>query len=159
MSLRHLPYLAAILVGAALATVLLAVGQLGAARAADEVVTGASPFVTERGVAQMRTDLDRLSQVDTALRGPGTETLARLRGQSPDAFTAELAVRYPDQAAATAALPEIAALADKVIGNLERHVDEFESAAALPGAGLSLHQAVVANSCWPVSWSRSEALA
>lgn len=128
-------------VGAGLLILLLAMGQIGAAGAADEVVDAAAPLVTEESVGQMRSDLDEVRAATGAIEPAGLDSLAQQAGQSREELDAELAQRYPEFTESLAEAPEVSQLADMVIGNLERRIDQFDSAESLPGLGLSLQAA------------------
>jgi hypothetical protein len=120
-------FAAAAAVGLALAVVTLGWSQLSASRAGDELMDITSPVVTKRGVAQMRADIDRGTQLVGVTRTLG----------------ADVAKADPGFAASLAQLPAAVELGDKVVGNLERRQEQFEDAESLPGLGLSLHDAVL----------------
>ena len=140
-ALTKLPFVAALIVGIGLLVVTLALSRIGAANAAEEVVTGAAPFVTESGVGRMRADLDQVTGTAAAIAGPGLERLGAISGDSRQALLARLRARDARFVESVAALSVIGQLADMVIGNLEQRVGQFESAESLPGFGLSLSDA------------------
>lgn len=127
---RRLPFALACVVGLVMVGVALGTSQLDAAGSGDEVLDGAAPFLSDDGLRTMRADLDRIDS-----------TFAQLAAD-PE-FTAEVEAD-PALSAAAARLPEVHAVADKVIGNLEDRQGQFDSAAALPGLGLDLSGAVIA---------------
>ena len=138
----RLPFAVATAVGIGLLAITLAASQLSASSAADELVTVTSPRVTTSALQRMRTDLDKARAVATAIDDEGLARLAALSGQTRSAFLADLKDRAPEVSTGLSEYPAIQTLADTVVTNLERRRGQFESAAALPGLGLTLHDAV-----------------
>lgn len=126
--LRRLPFALACCAALFVAVVALTTSQLEAASSGDELLEEAAPFLTDEALRSARADLERIDETLTLM--------------AADPAFAEVAVE-PALAESAARLPEVGASADKVISNLEQRQGEFESAAALPGAGLDLHQAVI----------------
>jgi hypothetical protein len=130
----------AVVAGTVMVAVPLARSALSGARAGDDLVELASPVLTDEGLTDLRADLDSLTATGTALSSVGIAHLAERTGQTPDEFVAALAQDDPELATALADLPAVGELGERVVGNLERRQGEFDSAASLPGLGLSLEQ-------------------
>jgi hypothetical protein len=133
-------FVVAVVGGIVMVAVPLARSALSGARAGDELVELASPVLSDDGLTVLRADLDTLTATGTALSTVGIPYLAERVGQTPDEFMAALVRDDPELAAAIADLPAVGELGERVVGNLERRQSEFESAASLPGLGLSLEQ-------------------
>lgn len=127
---RRLPFAVVALMALGFLAVSLATTPWQAASAGDELVAGASPVLTDDALAATRADLE--------LMGTTFATIS-----TDPTFAAE-ARQDPALSDAAGRLPEIAALADKVVGNLEQRQGAFESAAALPGFGMDLVGATIA---------------
>jgi hypothetical protein len=132
--------LVAVVGGAVMVAVPLARSAIGGARAGDDLVAMASPLLTDEGLTALRADLDSLTATGTALRTVGIPYLAERVGQTPEEFVDALGREDAALAAALADLPAVGELGERVVGNLERRQDQFESAESLPGLGLSLEQ-------------------
>jgi len=88
----------------------------------------------------MRADLGHLERVAGAFRTAGVPALARLADQPPRVFVAQTRIGTLDLETSLDQLRPIQANANKVVGNLERRRGQFDAAASLPGAGLTLNQ-------------------
>ncbi len=139
--LIKLPFVAALAVGVGLIVVTLAFSRFDAADAADEVVNGAAPLVTQASVERIRDDLDRITGTAGAISGPGLDRLGAISGEGRRALVARVEERDPRFTENLGALPMIGQLAEKVVGNLERRLGEFDSAESLPGLGMTLESA------------------
>ena len=139
--LIRLPFVAALAVGVGLIVVTFAFSRFDAADAADEVVNGAAPLVTQPGVQRIRDDLDRVTSTAAAISGPGLDRLGAISGEGRRALVAQVEEREPRFTDNLGALPMIGKLAEKVVGNLERRLGEFDSAESLPGLGMTLESA------------------
>ena len=139
--LRRLGFVVVIAVGAGLIAVMLAASELSASSAADEGIAITAPHLSERAVHQIRADLTQAEAFAAAMRTVGLSRLASLSGETPAAFLHQLAYRNPQLAAGISRLPSIQRLAEKVVTNLERRRGQFESAASLPGLGITKHDA------------------
>ena len=135
-------FFVSIIGGAVLVVVLLATAQVSASRAGDKLDKLVPPVVTQASLQRLRADLNKAEAVSAALREVGLQRLAAFTGQGPFAFQADLSRRYPAFTAGVAQLPAIQRLAEKVVTNLERRRGQIESAASLPGLGLTLNEAV-----------------
>ncbi|MGI9019194.1 MAG: hypothetical protein ACR2G3_00595 [Solirubrobacterales bacterium] len=122
--------------------VVIGASQLPASRAADTLVTITSPIVTEVELERLRADFEQASAVAQEMEQRGLPYLAEIAGRTPAELLAELEDRAPGFSAGVSRYPEIEALADGVITNLEQRRDQFESTASLPGLGLTLRDAV-----------------
>src|SRR5437588_1588527 len=140
--MRRVPFVIAILAGATLLVVPLAKSELKGSRAGDKLVEQSFPQLTKPALRELRSDLDQLKGVAAALIDTGVPRLATLSGQSPDAFRASLVTSDPAVSKGLEQVPGIVQQADKVVSNLERRRGQFESAASLPGPGLSLKEGV-----------------
>jgi hypothetical protein len=136
------PFAMTLLIGLVLGATVLIGSQLGAMRAADGLVTVTEPLLTDASLERLRADLDEATAVAVALEGPGLSRLAALSRRDRAEFDADVERAVPAYAAAAARLPEAGALADAVVGNLERRQAQFAAAAELPGLGLTLRDAV-----------------
>ncbi len=127
---HRIPFALAALMALGFLAVSLATTPWQAASAGDELVAGASPFLTDDGLGRIRADLELMGTTFAAI--------------STDPTFAADARQDPALTDAAGRLPEIAALADKVVSNLEQRQGAFESASALPGFGLDLVGATIA---------------
>ncbi|MEY2474928.1 MAG: hypothetical protein QOG87_243 [Actinomycetota bacterium] len=141
---RRLVFGVALVSGAALLVVGFARSTVDAGTAGDRLVTAATPVLTDAGLQQLRTELTDLIDVGDAFATSGVSTLARLSGQDEPAFMAVLEDTTPAVVEGLRQLPAIEKQADGIVTNLERRQGQFESAAALPGAGLTLEQGALA---------------
>jgi hypothetical protein len=139
---RKLPFALAAIIGAGLIAVALAAGQPSAAKAGDELVTIASPALSEAGVERMRADLERASAVAHEIERDALPRLAAIAGDTPRAFVARLDEQAPAFARGIAQLRAGEELGETIVGNLEQRREQFEQAASLPGLGLTLRDAV-----------------
>lgn len=139
---RKLPFLVALAVGVGLLGIAIAASQLQAAKAGDELVTIASPALSEAGVERMRADLDRATAVADEIQGNAVPRLAAIAGDSRQAFEARLDEQAPAFTQGIAQLSEGKELGETIVGNLEERRGQFEQAASLPGLGLTLRDAV-----------------
>jgi hypothetical protein len=110
------------------------------ARAGDDLVELASPVLSDEGLADLRHDFDVLDATGTALIEVGVPHLAEQTGQTPEELVAEIGRTDPAVATALADLPAVTDLGGRIVTNLERRQGEFDSAASLPGLGLTLEQ-------------------
>ncbi len=141
---RRLVFAVALVSGAAMSAIGFARSSVDSARAGDLLVSLASPVLTDAGLRELRTELTDLVQVGDALATNGMPTLARLSGQDEESFLRGLQSTAPGVPEGLRQLPAIEKQADGIITNLERRQGQFESAAALPGAGLNLEQGATA---------------
>jgi hypothetical protein len=141
---RLVPFVVAILSGITLITVMLATSALSASQSGDQLIRLASPPLTGTSLRGMRSDLDTMEGIAAAVRDAGVPRLAALSGQTPAAFRASLAARDPSVSRGLAQLPAVERQAETIVTNLERRQGQFQSAAALPAPGLSLHQGALA---------------
>jgi len=142
--LRRVAFVVAIAVGVALVAVMLAESELTASSAADQSIAITAPRLTRPALRQLRLDLDEAEAFAAAMRTVGLPRLAALSGERTSTWLGQLGYRDPVLADGVAKLPAIQRLAEKVVTNLERRRDEFESAASLPEFGLTKHEAVEA---------------
>lgn len=137
---RVVPFAVAIVSGLTLIIVVLATSALSASQSGDELIRSATPALTGTSLRGMRSDLDTMEGIAAAMRDAGVPRLATLSGQTPAAFRASLAARDPSVSRGLAQLPAVERQAETIVTNLEQRQGQFESAAALPAPGLSLHQ-------------------
>ena len=127
---RRIPFALACAIALFVLVVAVSLSQLAAARAGDDLVEGAAPFLTDQGLATMRADLEQIDGTLSAIVA------------DPD--FADRVRSDPALAEAVARLPEIYDLVSGIITNLEQRQEQFDDAAELPGAGLDLEQAEAA---------------
>ena len=139
---RLLPAAFAIASGLAMVLVSLSFHGPSASRDADRLLALFRPALTDKGLAQMRSDLTTGQHTADALVSIGLPILARANGQSEVAFVNALPQRYPALALALQRRPEITALTNSIISNLEQRQGEFAAADRLPGPGLTFEQAL-----------------
>jgi|GEM_PF-4969298 len=138
----RLAFLAAILTGLVLITVQLATGEPRASNAAGRLIELTSPVMTKSSLRSLRTGLTKAEAVADALTSVGLPRLAVLARQTGAQFRSYLKTYDPAVSAGLAMLPATRRLTEKIITNLERRRRQYESAASLPGLGLTLNSAV-----------------
>lgn len=137
-------FAAVAMIGIGMVAIVLFASQLSASRAADRIVTLTEPTVNEAGVQRLRADLEQATAAAEAVREAGLPFLAEATAQTKSGLLEALETNAPEFSDGLARYAETQALADMIITNLEQRRGQFESAASLPGLGLTLRDAVLA---------------
>lgn len=119
----RISFIVAIASGVTLIAIPLARSGIEAGRAGDRLVVLAKPLFSDEGLKTLRSDVELVSAAGQEVNGA-----ARQRYEPP-ARSADLA-----------RLPAATALGEHIVSNLEQHQSDFNAAASLPGAGLTLEQ-------------------
>jgi hypothetical protein len=143
MALRRLPFVVAVVVGAALLGIGFTKSSVDAGRAGDELVEASAPTLSDAGLRRLRTEFDDLVATGHAFRDAGIPRLAELSAEDVATFKAGLRASAPAVLTGFERLPAIEKQADAIVTNLTKRQHQFESAEALPGLGLSLAQGAV----------------
>ena len=123
-------------IGATLVVGPLVGNGVGRAQAGERLVTQARPAVSRTGIVQLRADTDLVIATGGAILNEAIPALAARLGATPEAFGEVIRSRYPALAEANDRKTELGTALDGTVSNLERHVDDYAEADAIPLPGV-----------------------
>lgn len=122
--------------GAVLCAVTLAQHTVPAASPFTKVVASFTPAMTDRSIAQLRSDLKVVDEGASGLSTQALPALAAQTGQTPQQLQAGLAERYPAVTTGLQQLPGITSAFSGFADLLQAQQSNFDSVAAIPVDGV-----------------------
>jgi uncharacterized protein YidB (DUF937 family) len=102
----------------------------------EEMIDDFRPILTDEALGTASEDIAGLEAVGVEFQTAVVPGLAQTFGVTPEEFSANMAAQYPDIATGLAALPEITATFNGLIGTLDSQQELFASADAIPTTNL-----------------------
>ena len=102
----------------------------------EEMIDDFRPILTDEALGTASEDIAGLEAVGVEFQTAVVPGLAQTFGVTPEEFSANMAAQYPDIATGLAALPEITATFNGLIGTLDSQQELFASADAIPTTSL-----------------------
>jgi uncharacterized protein YidB (DUF937 family) len=102
----------------------------------EEMIDDFRPILTDEALGTASEDIAGLEAVGVEFQTAVVPGLAQAFGVTPEEFSATMAAQYPDIATGMAALPEITATFNGLIGTLDSQQELFASADAIPTTNL-----------------------
>src|SRR2546423_3590200 len=134
--MRRLVAASAIVLGAMMVLAPAALHLFSRASAAEKLTDDIRPAMTDRALAQTRSEFDLEGAALQEFVDRGIPRLAADLGQTPDAFRASLNSQYPAISTGIQQLPAITSTVDDAINLFDDNRAKFHSADAIPTTWL-----------------------